>query len=149
MRNLLLLLCGLSLVVMVSCNEKPRPHGIGDLPTVNEQAVSADRAANELQPPIPQDLIPVSGPTVVDFYATWCGPCKQLAPILEKLETKYQGRVAFMRIDVDEQSDLAQAFQVESIPTLFFITPAGVVDASIGLTSESELDAQIQAMLAR
>ena len=149
MRRGLLLLCGLLLIVMVSCNEKPRPHGIGDLPTVNEQAASADRAANELQPPIPQDLIPVSGPTVVDFYATWCGPCKQLAPILEGLETKYQGRVTFLRVDVDEQPDLAQAFQVESIPTLFFITPAGVVDACIGLSSESELDAQIQAMLAR
>ena len=149
MRRGLLLLCGLLLIVMVSCNEKPRPHGIGDLPTVNEQAASADRAANELQPPIPQNLIPVMGPTVVDFYATWCGPCKQLAPILEGLETKYQGRVAFLRIDVDEQPDLAQAFQVESIPTLFFITPAGVVDACIGLSSESELDAQIQAMLAR
>ena len=145
----LLLICGFLLVMLCGCNEKPKPHGIGDLPTVNEQAASADRAANMLQPPIPQDLIPVSGPTVVDFYATWCGPCKQLTPILEGLETKYQGRVAFLRIDVDEQPDLAQAFQVESIPTLFFITPAGVVDACIGLSSESELDAQIQSMLGR
>lgn len=147
MKKGLLILCGVLVLALVSCNEKPKRQ-TGDLPTVNEQVVSSDKAADDFQTPIPQDLIPVIGPTVVDFYATWCGPCKQLAPILEKLEKKYQGRVTFMRIDVDEEPDLAQAFQVESIPTLFFITPAGVVDACIGLSPESELDAQIQAMLA-
>lgn len=137
------------LVVLMGCNEKKPSKKVGDHPIANEQAVSSDKAANDFQAPIQQDLIPVSGPTVVDFYATWCGPCKELTPILEKLEQKYQGRVDFMRIDVDEQPELAQAFQVESIPTLFFITPAGVVDASIGLQSEGDLEAQIQSMLSR
>ena len=133
--------------VLAGCNKKPNRHVTPE--ATNEQAVAADRAASDIVAPIPQDLIPVTGPTIVDFYATWCGPCKELAPTLERLEKKYKGRVTFMRIDVDENPELAQAFQVESIPTLFFITSAGVVDASIGLVSEAELEAQITAMLAR
>jgi thioredoxin 1 len=140
-KSQILIMCGLLVMALGSCNKKPSRKTANNQPTTNEQTVT--------QAPIPQDLIPVNGPTVVDFYATWCGPCKQLAPILEKLEQKYQGRVSFIRIDVDEEPGLAQAFQVESIPTLFFITPAGVVDASIGLQSEGDLEAQIQAMLAR
>ena len=131
--------------LLCSCNEKPKKTTTPP-PATNEQAVAADRAAEDYLP-LAQDLIAVTGPTVVDFYATWCGPCKELAPTLERLEKKYQGRVTFMRIDVDEQLELTQAFQVESIPTLFYITPAGIVDASIGLVSEHELESHITSML--
>ena len=139
-----ILIFALLAVVLAGCNKKPDRKAVQD--ATNEQAVSADRA-DDVMAPIPQDLIPVTGPTVVDFYATWCGPCKELSPTLESLEKKYEGQVSFLRIDVDEQPELAQAFQVESIPTLFFITPAGVVDASIGLVSKEELEAQILSML--
>ena len=140
----LMLICCLAVMLMAGCNKKPDK---SQTVQANEQAVSSDKASDTMQPPIPQDLIPVTGPTVVDFYATWCGPCKQLAPRLETLEKRYQGRVTFLRIDVDEQPELAQAFQVESIPMLFYITPAGVVDASLGLVEESEIEGKIASML--
>ena len=145
--NRLIFVSILVVSILASCNKKPDRSVTPE--ATNEQTLAANRAASDKVAPIPQDLIPVTGPTVVDFYATWCRPCKELAPVLERLEKKYEGRITFMRIDVDENPELAQAFQVESIPTLFFITTAGVVDASIGLVSEAELDAQITAMLAR
>lgn len=145
MRRILLLLA-VMLLVVTGCNKKPDRTAAKNA-TANEQTVSADRAADATVTPIPQDLIPVTGPTVVDFYATWCGPCKELAPRLEVLEKKYNGRVKFIRIDVDEQPELAQAFQVESIPMLFYITTAGVVDASLGLVPETEIEGKIASML--
>ena len=147
MKKIGLIGCVVLAMALSGCNEKPAKNTNTSTPAAIEHAAPANEAANGAQAPIAQDLIPVSGPTVVDFYATWCGPCKQLSPILERLEKKYAGRVTFMRIDVDEQPELAQAFQIESIPTLFFITPAGVVDASLGLQPEDVLDAQIRAML--
>ena len=140
----LILIVGLTLI-LASCNAKSdnsAPAANGAVQQTDSKPAAVDEFA-----PIPQDLIPVTGPTVVDFYATWCGPCKQLAPILEQFEQKYDGIVSFIRIDVDQEPDLAEAFQVESIPTLFFITPEGVVDASIGLQPESYLEAKITVML--
>ncbi len=144
----ILLLVALSAVVLAGCNKKPDRTAAKDA-TASEQTVAANRDADATETPIPQDLIPVTGPTVVDFYATWCGPCKELAPRLEILEKKYHGQVNFIRIDVDEQPELAQAFQVESIPMLFYITPAGVVDTSLGLVPEAEIEEKIASMLGK
>lgn len=63
-------------------------------------------------------------PAVVDFYATWCGPCKQIAPILNELAAKYEGKVNFYKIDVDQAPEVATAYGISSIPALLFI-PTG------------------------
>lgn len=63
-------------------------------------------------------------PAIVDFYATWCGPCKQLSPVLAELAAQYDGQVVIYKIDIDKQPEVAAAFGVQSIPTLLFI-PAG------------------------
>lgn len=59
-------------------------------------------------------------PAIVDFYASWCGPCKKLSPIMEKLSKKYEDKVYFYKIDVDKSSDLANALNIRAIPTLIF-----------------------------
>jgi len=88
-------------------------------------------------------------PMVVDFYATWCGPCKRLAPILEEIEQKHQGDVIFKRVDVDQEPELAMEFQVESIPLLVFITPKGEYQTLTGLNEPQIIEAKIARLLAR
>ncbi len=60
-------------------------------------------------------------PAVIDFYADWCGPCKMIAPIMEKLSEEYKGKVAFYKVDTDKEQQLAAMFGIRSIPTLIFI----------------------------
>lgn len=60
-------------------------------------------------------------PALVDFYADWCGPCKMVAPILEELAEEYEGKINIYKVDTDKQQALAQAFGIQSIPSLLFI----------------------------
>ena len=64
-------------------------------------------------------------PCIVDFYATWCGPCKMIAPILEDLAKEYNGQIYIYEVDVDAEPELANAFGIQSIPTLFFCPMKG------------------------
>lgn len=59
-------------------------------------------------------------PAIIDFYATWCGPCKAISPVLEELAKEYDGKIYIYKIDVDQEKDLASAFGIRSIPTLIF-----------------------------
>ncbi len=86
-------------------------------------------------------------PCVIDFYATWCGPCKQLAPIMEKMEEKYGKDILFEKIDVDKNPVLAKDYEVESIPTLIFMKPDGTYEKKVGLMSESDLEVEIMKLL--
>lgn len=90
-------------------------------------------------------IIPVSGrPMIIDFSATWCGPCHQLKPIFEKLAEEFRGRVDFLTIDVDEHPELAQAYGVQSIPMMFFINKDGQIQNSIvGFHNRDQLLAAI------
>lgn len=69
---------------------------------------------------------------VVDFSATWCGPCKMLAPVLEQLSEEMAGKVNFYNVDVDDDSDLAAGFGISSVPTVLMLKEGKVVDQSIG-----------------
>ncbi|MDD2951605.1 MAG: thioredoxin [Parabacteroides sp.] len=60
-------------------------------------------------------------PAIIDFYATWCGPCKMLAPVLEEISKDYEGKIDVYKVDVDKQSDLASVFGIRSVPSLLFI----------------------------
>ena len=60
-------------------------------------------------------------PAIVDFYATWCGPCKRIAPVLEELAKEYAGKIVIYKVDTDREKELAKAFGITSIPTLLFI----------------------------
>lgn len=78
-------------------------------------------------------------PVIVDFFATWCGPCMMLAPTLERFAEKYDGKVKVCKINVDEENELAVNFNVVSIPTVLLIKNGEIVNKSIGNMSEEEL----------
>lgn len=80
---------------------------------------------------------------VVDFNATWCGPCKMMAPVLEELSGEYEGKVSFYALDVDENPDLAGKFSVMSIPNLVFLKKGEKVDSSVGFVPKDNLKSWI------
>ena len=87
-------------------------------------------------------------PQVIDFNATWCGPCRMFAPTFEKMEKKYEGKITFLSVDVDENPDMAAQYEVQSIPTVVYIDAEGkTVDVTVGLLSEEEFDARLQKLL--
>ena len=77
-------------------------------------------------------------PAVIDFYADWCGPCRRVAPIMEKLAKEFDGNLTVYKVNVDEAKDLASAFQVSSIPTVLFIPKEGKPMMQVGAMSEAD-----------
>jgi len=88
------------------------------------------------------------GVWLIDFTATWCPPCRQLAPVLAALSETYAGRVGFAEVDVDEQAELAARFQVQSAPTMVLFRDGAVVDRRIGASSRQVIGAWIDKALA-
>lgn len=86
-------------------------------------------------------------PAIIDFYATWCGPCKMLSPIIDEMSNKYDGKVDFYKIDVDKQEELAAVFGIRSIPTLLFIPKEGEPTIMQGAMSKTDMDSTIQKLL--
>ncbi|MBR5168973.1 MAG: thioredoxin fold domain-containing protein [Muribaculaceae bacterium] len=98
---------------------------------------------------IKQTTIMTSKPMVIDFFATWCGPCKELSPILDEIEKKHKGDVIFRRIDVDKEPELAQEFNIQGVPTLMFVTPKGEYQTMLGVQSPEDIEAKISALVKR
>ena len=79
-----------------------------------------------------------------DFYADWCGPCKTQDPILEEIEADRNGEVEFEKIDVDEEQETANEYQVRSIPTLVVENDDGVVERFMGVTQREEIESALE-----
>lgn len=85
-------------------------------------------------------------PVVLDIYATWCGPCRRLSPILNELATEYSGKVDFYKIDLDKNRELGEAFGVQSIPMVIFFPVKGKPQYIMGLYPKKELKEVIDYM---
>ena len=86
--------------------------------------------------------------TIKDFYADWCGPCKTQDPILEELEDDWGDRVSFEKIDVDENQEVANEYQVRSIPTIVVEDDNGIVERFVGVTQRERLESALEKAVA-
>jgi thioredoxin 1 len=86
-------------------------------------------------------------PTIIDFYADWCGPCRLLAPILEEIDKEYQGKLQIYKIDTEVEQELAYAFGIQSIPTILFIPLDGQPQIAVGALPKNDLEKIIRDVL--
>ncbi len=86
-------------------------------------------------------------PLVVDFWATWCGPCRMVGPIISELAEQYDGKVVVGKCDVEENEDLAVEFGIRNIPTILFFKDGQVVDKLVGAQAKDKIQAKFDAML--
>ncbi|MDR2045270.1 MAG: thioredoxin [Clostridium sp.] len=86
------------------------------------------------------EVLKAAQPVLVDFYADWCGPCKMMAPVVEKMAEKYAGKVKVGKCNVDENMELAQKYHVFSIPAFLLFQEGAVVKSSLGVMSEKEFE---------
>ena len=86
-------------------------------------------------------------PLVVDLWATWCGPCRQIAPIISELAEEYAGKLVVGKCDVEENDDIAMEFAVRNIPTILFFKGGQLVDKFVGAASKSKIEDKFKALL--
>ena len=86
-------------------------------------------------------------PLVVDFWATWCGPCRMVGPVISELAEEYDGRITVGKCDVEENEDLALEFGVRNIPTIVFIKGGQVVDKIVGAQPKAKIQEKFESLL--
>lgn len=94
-----------------------------------------------------QAVLGASLPVIVDFSATWCGPCKMMAPVLEKLAEEYSGKVLIGKIDVEENMDIAMKYRVMNVPTLLIFKDGKILNTMVGLQNGNTLKKVIEGLL--
>ena len=94
-----------------------------------------------------REVLESSKPVLVDFYATWCYPCRRMEPIVEELASEYKGRVVIAKCDVVESEELAAMFRIRNVPTTLFIKDGKLVDKVVGAVDKQTLSAKIETLI--
>ena len=94
-----------------------------------------------------QQVLNSANPVFVDFWAEWCGPCRSVSPVVEELSTEYDGKVDFVKINVDENGELAQKYNVFSIPTLAIFKNGEIVSQKVGSSTKESFKTMIDGAL--
>ena len=93
------------------------------------------------------EIINTDKPVLVDFWATWCGPCRALAPVIEELANEYEGKAVIGKCNVDDCDDLPKNFGIRSIPTLLFFKNGELVDKIVGAAPKADIAAKLDSLL--
>lgn len=94
-----------------------------------------------------EELLNAGLPLVIDFSATWCGPCQKIAPIIDELATEYEGKVNICKCDVDENDGLTSRFGIRNVPTIIFLKNGEVVDKQVGAAPRQTFADKINGLL--
>ena len=94
-----------------------------------------------------REAIASGKPVVIDFWATWCGPCIKLGPIVEELAEKYAGQVTIGKLNIDDNDEIATENRVRNIPTVLFFTDGELKERSVGLVKIADLEAKLASIL--
>lgn len=95
-----------------------------------------------------QDVLKSPGLVMIDFWAPWCGPCKMIAPIVDELAKEYSGKLKVMKLNTDENPDIAGKYQIMGIPSLLFFKDGKVVEKMVGAMSKKQFKDSIDKLLA-
>ena len=136
-RIIIAVLCALGLVSALDAQEKK---GVMTLSSKEFKTKIYDISAKN-----PEYL--GSKPAIVDFYASWCGPCRAISPVLEELAKEYGDKIVIYKVDVDASRDIAQAFGIRSIPAVLFIPMKGEAQMTVGGRSKEDFKKQIDTIL--
>lgn len=94
-----------------------------------------------------REAIESGKPVVIDFWATWCGPCIKLGPVVEELAEKYEGKVLVGKLNIDDNDEVASEFRIRNIPTILFFKDGQLKERSVGLVKLSDLEAKLATIL--
>lgn len=94
-----------------------------------------------------KELVKGNKPLMIDFWAEWCGPCRMIAPVVEKLALEYEGQVIIGKINVDENAELTDEFGIRSVPTILFFKNGELVDKHVGAASRAALEEKLKRIL--
>jgi thioredoxin 1 len=122
-------------------------HAPAALPKKQEKTPADGKPVTVTDKTFQKEVLESPVPVLVDFWAEWCGPCKQVAPILDKLATEFAGKIRVAKVDVDANPGLSQAFRIMSIPTLMFVKNGKIVGQQAGALPEHILRNAIQQLI--
>ncbi|MBQ4277027.1 MAG: thioredoxin [Bacteroidaceae bacterium] len=94
-----------------------------------------------------EELVASGKPVVLDFWATWCGPCKKVAPLVEELAAEYEGKAVIGKVNVEDEDELASQFGIRNIPTIIYLKDGKIVDKQVGATTKNVLEDKLKALL--
>ncbi len=125
---------GLSLFLNVGCGQ----------PSAMNESTATVRHVTQTE--FTNEITHSAQPVVADFYATWCGPCRMLAPMLDRVADGYTNRIKFVKVNVDESPGLAQNYEIQAIPTVLFFKDGKLADRIVGLPAEADLKTKLDAL---
>lgn len=94
-----------------------------------------------------QEVLKASGLVLVDFWAVWCGPCRMVAPIVDEISKEYGGKLKVLKLNTDENPDVASKYKIMGIPTLMFFKDGKTVDQVVGAVPKSQLKSKVDSLL--